>query len=343
MWNSMTWFEELTGCPDESIETVRQNLKVIDGRLHSACNDSHWQVGTLAVTSLKELRTLARQHASQPKSISVQEVVANVQLLHQEPANANALFQVASQFNLLEMTSPGVTPEAGIGSYEMDLTQGPACSIAAGAGTIYRNYFVPLDGQIGQSADKQIDCLADLGKQLGNEAETLWRMTNGYALPQSGGLQAINRALEDSSDEQRDQLKQLLKIGLQWQTEVTIGSDPAAASPSTPHLVSQAFCSAMPVAYTRWPLDQWEPLARLILEAAYEATLCAGIFNAATNGSSRLFLTMLGGGAFGNDPDWITDALQQSLSTYDDCGLEIFIVSYGASNPAVRRIAQQFA
>ncbi|MCK5683507.1 hypothetical protein KAJ27_05280 [bacterium] len=51
------------------------------------------------------------------------------------------MFQVASQFNLLEMVSPGVTPEEGVGRYEHDHTQGPACAIACGVGTIYRNYF----------------------------------------------------------------------------------------------------------------------------------------------------------------------------------------------------------
>ncbi len=52
------------------------------------------------------------------------------------------MFQVASQFNLLEMISPNVTPDDGIGIYENDPTQGPACAIACGAGTIYRNYLV---------------------------------------------------------------------------------------------------------------------------------------------------------------------------------------------------------
>lgn len=73
--------------------------------------------------------------------------------------NAGALFQVASQFNLLEMQSHHNTPESGVGIYGSDSTQGPACAIASGAGTIYRNYFVPVNGQIGQSKDNQIDCL----------------------------------------------------------------------------------------------------------------------------------------------------------------------------------------
>ena len=102
------------------------------------------------------------------------ECIGNVQAFHQQVENKGALFQVASQFNLLEMVSPGVTPEQGVGIYEYDGTQGPACAIACGAGTIYRNYFVPLNDQVGQSTDQQIDCLSLLGETLGNQNNELW-------------------------------------------------------------------------------------------------------------------------------------------------------------------------
>jgi hypothetical protein len=49
--------------------------------------------------------------------------------MHRLPENAGALFQVASQFNLLEMVSPSVTPEDGVTRYQDDHTQGPACAI----------------------------------------------------------------------------------------------------------------------------------------------------------------------------------------------------------------------
>lgn len=66
----------------------------------------------------------------------------DVRKLHQAPQHAGALFQVASQFNLLEMTSRDVTPEHGVTRYRHDPTQGRACAIAAGAATIYRNYYL---------------------------------------------------------------------------------------------------------------------------------------------------------------------------------------------------------
>lgn len=44
----------------------------------------------------------------------------------------HAEFQVASQFNLLEMISPRIAPEQGVGIYAGDSTQGSAGAIAAG-------------------------------------------------------------------------------------------------------------------------------------------------------------------------------------------------------------------
>ena len=51
--------------------------------------------------------------------------------MHQASEYSGALFQVASQFNALEMTGFEVTPEHGVTRYMHDRTQGPACAIAA--------------------------------------------------------------------------------------------------------------------------------------------------------------------------------------------------------------------
>ncbi|MFZ1463734.1 MAG: hypothetical protein WAV60_06755, partial [Anaerolineae bacterium] len=262
--------------------------------------------GQLETPTLGELRERVHASGYQSGKMSVREIVANVQQLHTEVANAGALFQVASQFNLLEMVSPDVTPERGVGIYDHDHTQGPACAIAAGAGTIYRNYFAMVNGQIGQSASNQIDCLADVGAALGNTAGRLWEMRNGYALASQRGLAEITHRLQASSERELDELRQLLRIGLQWNTQVTLDK--------AKHTVSQAYCSALPVTYSTHPAPLWAAFARLILEAAYEATICAGILNALSSGNKSVFLTLLGGGAFGNTTEWIMSAIQRALN-----------------------------
>ena len=82
-----------------------------------------------------------------------------------------------------------------------------------------------VNGKTGQSARNQIDCLEEIGKALGNEKQDLWEMRNGYALPKIEGLLKINKHLNELTKEERDDLKSKLKIGIQWNTEVTLSED----------------------------------------------------------------------------------------------------------------------
>lgn len=330
----MSWFTTLTGFKEESPEQVRRSLVVEDNRLKSLVNGKTWTCGTLENPSLGELRQRVAAIASPTVRLRLLSVVGNVQTMHADAANAGAMFQVASQFNLLEMTGPQVTPERGVAIYEHDHTQGPACAVSAGAGTIYRNYFAPVNGQIGQTADNQIDCLADLGAALGNDDDRLFRMQNGYVMTTRPALEEIDSALLEADEAGRDRLRALLRIGLHWQTEVTLDN--------AGHLVSQAYCSALPVAYSDIPAQYWESFARLVLEAAYEATFCAAIINEQQNGSNRLFLTTLGGGAFGNKKAWILDAIKRALDLYRRHNLEVYIVSYGSADPDVMHLIEDF-
>ena len=331
----MTWFEQLTGFRETSPQQVRKNLVVEGDRLISLVNKKQFQCGRLESPSLGELsNTVALQQKTAGK-LTLREVVANVSDLHATTANAGSLFQVASQFNLLEMVGPGVTPEQGVGIYENDHTQGPTCAIAAGAGTIFRNYFAPVNGQSGQSAANQIDCLAELGTALGNTGERLWEMRNGYALASMDGLSKISQRLNSISESEIERIRSLLRIGIMWDTQVTIKD--------CKHTVTQAYCSALPVAYSNHSPHLWESFARLVLEASYEATICAAILNSQTSGNNRVFLTLLGGGAFGNRTDWILAAIQRALKLYRDWNLDVAIVSYGASKPEVQRFVDGFS
>jgi hypothetical protein len=230
------------------------------------------------------------------------------------------------------MVSPDVTPEDGVEFMSMIIARGRRVLWLL-VGTIYRNYFANVNGQTGQSASNQIDCLADIGAALGNSASRLWEMRNGYALASQSGLVEIAHRLQSASESDLDGLRQLLRIGIQWNTQVTLDD--------CQHTVSQAFCSALPVAYSLHDSHLWAPFARLVLDAAYEATICAAILNAMTNGNNQLFLTLLGGGAFGNEIDWIVEGIQRALKLYRHAALDVGIVSYGSSNPSVQRLVNQ--
>lgn len=330
----MNWFERLTGFSEESPEQVRENIALKHDQLTSLVNGNELFCGVLEIPQLQSLRSHVQSCATESGATTVREVIADVQELHADRQNAGAVFQVASQFNLLEMVSPSVTPEYGVAIYESDRTQGPACAIAAGAGTIYRNYFVPVGDQIGQSANHQINCLADLGAELGNQGGRLWEMRNGYALATKSGLAEVSERIEAADDRELQRLRGLLRIGIQSNTQVTL----AGAN----HFVTQAYCSAMPVAYSRHCASQWAAFAKLILQAAYEATFCAAILNGKATGNRTLFLTLLGGGAFGNETAWIIEAIRRSLDRYKDFGLDVAIVSYGRSKTSVRELVAGF-
>jgi hypothetical protein len=277
--------------------------------------------------------------------LKVGVVRGDVRALHGAPASTGALF-LASQFNLLEMTGPWVTPELGVTGYADDRTQGPACAIAAGAATIYRNYFAPVDGHPGQTADRQLDALADVGAALsaatGRPVGELWRMQNGYALCAPDGLATIAGLLERSSNEERDSLRAALRIGLHSDVEVTDEEVARAERPGSPALVSQAFCSALPVAYCAPAPDScWEPFATLVLEAAYEATMLCAALNAQRGASNVAYLTLLGGGAFGNDLRWILGALRRALTLAAGFALEVRIVTYGAPSTDLLGLLQK--
>lgn len=329
------WFRALMGFTERGPADVRRRIEVHGDRMTSKATGENYGCGRLELPSLAELRRRAAPPDGRPNRL--REQVADVQQLHRDPALAGAVFQAASQFNLLEMTGPQVTPERGVGIYIDDRTQGPACAIACGAGTIYRNYFVPVPGppgeppQIGQTADRQLDCLADIGAALGNDGERLWRMRNGYALLTALGLRKVGPMIGALSPEARDALGAKLRIGLHHDVEVTLKGGG--------HRVTQVYGSALPVAYGEGATAEWEALARLVLDASYEATLLA----AAETPARRVFLTLLGGGVFGNPADWITGAIERALDRVGPRGLEVAIVSYGRSNPAVRALVQGWA
>lgn len=336
----MNWFEALTGFRESSYEETRAKLTLEGQLLRSLVNDKTYDVGKFELLSLATLRERAACANGMHGQLKVSVVTGDVRRMHKVSANAAALFQVASQFNMLEMVSPNVVPEDGVGRYENDLTQGPACAIAAGAATIYRNYFVPVRGEFGQTVDRQLDGLVVLGSALGDAlgkpVEALWQMRNGYALCNGSALELIESHLGKLLPQELDALRGKLSIGIHWDAEVT---DMKASSKQ---FVSQAFCSALPVSYTRVPTRHWREFAVLVLEAAYEATLLTAVLNAARGASNVVFLTLLGGGAFGNNQEWIVGAMERSFRLASSFDVEVRVVSFDDPAPAVLKLDDAF-
>lgn len=325
-----------------------------------------WQVGMFSTPTLGELKmeakaALERKRRSDATFLCGRSYVDFeygdiALLLKNNERYCHATFQVASQFNCLEFINPTRSPTDGIGIYEYDKTQGPACSIACGPATVVRNYFTQ---ELGFEAE--INNLRDTMEQLDHKFVDV---RGGYTVPQHAGSLAQLRVHLDKLEVFRDGsesnnyneadfsclkavdelaagacrlrlLTESIRVGVHAGIEVTSshwGTSPVA----TPqHLVTQVLCSACSVAYDRSSsLDDWEPLSRIVLDAAYEACLWAAVIEACRHsgarGSSTVVLTILGGGAFGNDLKWIADAIGRALHQLElhDVGLNIVINNY---------------
>ena len=300
----MSWFERLTGFPELGYAQTQAKFEVIGKRLHSRVNGRSWQIGELETPSLAELRVRsATAREATPGVLRVRNIAADAHQLHTWPEVNGALVQVASQFNLLEMPGYHVSPEDGVSAYEHDHTQGPACARAAGAATIYRNYFAPVGDQIGQTRARQIDT-----------------------------------RLAGISEAERDRLRALLRIGLHHDVDVT------AVGALQGQRVSQAYCSALPVNYNHGTDPaMWASFACLVLETAYEATLHAALLNAnRVGGSHRVYLTLVGGGVFGNRREWILGAIRRALDLVRGQALEVWLVSYGRVPDDLLMLAEDY-
>ena len=298
-------------------------MHIKNGRLHSKVNGRSYGIGKLELVSLKDLRKRLPR-SNQAQRCTFKEIVDEAGRLHRDKENAGALFQVASQFNLLEMAGPSITPENGVTRYQFDHTQGPACAISAGAATIYRNYFVPVGDQVGQRADIQLNLLDDFEHELteliGTTEHSALRIRNGYALPSLNFMRTANSKISAMNEAEQSLLRSKIKIGLHWDVEVT------SSNYNPRPFVSQAFCAAMPISYSQGTYKDWGELAKIVLDAAYEATLYAAVINSLRGNSSVVFLTSLGGGAFGNPSVWIEKAIKRSLQLVDRFYLDVKLV-----------------
>ncbi len=333
----MSWFEDIFGFEECSYAKTQANFYLEGGLLHTSTQPSRsFHVGQLTLPSLAQLRAEVGELklASDKGGMSICNLIADAHQLHRWPEANGALVQVASQFNLLEMPCPSTSPEQGIAGYQHDHTQGPACAMACAAATVFRNYLVQTGNQVGQTESNQLNTLADLDRSIGIPGI---QMRNGYAILQPETVLAIGQHIQALDVDPLDVLRQQLRIGLHSDTEVTIAGVPNGQR------VSQALCSALPVAYHRSPSRDWAPFASLVLEASYEATLLAAVLNHRRTGNPRVYLTLVGGGAFGNETDWIISALRRALRLVRHHPLEVAIVSHRKVPQELVMLVEDFA
>ena len=242
--------------------------------------------------------------------------VANLQA---DPRNAGCTFQVASKFNGIEGIDESTFPDSKnfttnciltythihihsplkknyFNSDIYDLTQGPVASVSAGPSAIARVYgafYKPgTDPRLwAQTTRRQHRMLGDV---------SCITVANGYAM-----LDEMTSATLPANPYD---IVNKICVGVQKGAQVTFGkcitrSDGKTMLQCVPQdiRINQVFCAALNMAQGEAGArtsnhPQAKVVERCVLRAAYEGSYLAAI----TAGSPRLFLTMIGGGAFGN-------------------------------------------
>ncbi|CAK0862964.1 unnamed protein product, partial [Prorocentrum cordatum] len=321
---------------------------------------AEYGIGEFRTPSLGQLREAARRQIQDPKVVQaaglrgplrVEHSFNDAAELHRRPENRLALFQVASQTNCLSLVSPTSTPEMGVTAYIDDRSQGPCCAIACGAGTVFRNYFAQVPGggakQVGQSQDRQLNCLEELCEELGSESNGYFEVRGGFTLASDAGLQDLNAKLAGLDEEGLDHLRSRLRVGVHEDVEVTSYHWGCSLLRDPEQLVTQVFTSVCSVAQSGNEPALWQPLARLTLEATYEAALWAAVLSAIRNkgahGSLRVYLTTVGRCLLGHGAAWIAEAVQRAIQRVcmdNGLGLQVFLVAY--KEPALQELADVF-
>lgn len=249
--------------------------------------------------------------------------------LQANPDNRDAVFQVASNFSALEPTGPHHYPESGITNYIYDYTQGPFASISAAPGLFYRMYGIFYDSaekpiEWRQTQGHQIELLGGDGKY--SQLKKIFPITNGYVdyvtYPESVNLELTNKDKDE------------IRIGYHRDIQITYGftmGDKQYDIDSKEQTVNQVFTAAIDfgslnIGYKNHP--KVIERAQALLDAAYAGTLLV----AATNKKKKVFLTLIGGGVFGNDISWISSAIAKNKEFIKDSGLDITLIIYNYSS-----------
>ncbi|KEG11871.1 hypothetical protein DQ04_02191030 [Trypanosoma grayi] len=273
-----------------SVNELRQELSLVLQELEERCPEC-----------LPQLRS----RFSRYMPLSLQHVVGDSVSLHQQ--YPDAVFQAASQFNLLEFPSPHFVPEMGVAHCVHDKTQGPACAVSCAVGLAYRCYLMGSrfvcgnstgnesgEDSRGQTKERQANMMRDVTRCITNgepyglpsvAADTYYTIRNGYFSSTDKQMTALMQRIDAlakqrgmSTSDFMNELSGLVRIGVVEDTMVTLplhtpGACAGAGAPL--HTVTQTYNSALSLSPNQSEVS-WAAFATMVLAGSYEATLLSG-------------------------------------------------------------------
>ena len=272
------WFEHLIGYPESEFNYTLAEVPL----------KHHQAMGQFSQLSINELKALtADRVANNPEGVKLLvDYRTSYGHMHafdtsalQFTAPENALFQVASNFNCLEVPKMNYDPFNGyfLTGQMTDSTQGPSASGGAAFGSILRL----LEHRI-----KPINLLADVPDISARNGKVPYDWNSGVNIADTG----------------------VIKVGLHRNVRAAFlrMSNNFAYNPNGPR-INQVFTSTCICENTR-P----NALSRSLLEAAYEGTYLSAVVTQAP----MVVLTMIGGGVFNNNHELILEAMMKAHVKY---------------------------
>ncbi|OHT08435.1 hypothetical protein TRFO_23134 [Tritrichomonas foetus] len=335
------WFEELFGFK-ESVKAVYENFtceeKGDSNIITSKANGKSYNAGNFQVRSISSFKDLKPRGGGKLSVIvgngrsTKNYKMIDVLMSEAQPENNGATYLAASNFNCLEFVGEFQTASMGVTGYVYDNTQGPYAALACGPAIVYRNYFVKVDdSHIGQ-IDKEIELLGD----------TPIPVINGYP-----SLKESFETDKKFSSFDWDNLDHY-KVGVHRNCQVTTTETPNRKfylHDNENHIVHQVYAAAFNFQGNCDLCKFTEKIGANLLKAEYMATVYAAWENSLLYpdrpGSNKLYLTLLGGGVFGNPENLILGAIAECCEVIEKSGLDVYIVCYCESSQTMRVIEEK--
>jgi hypothetical protein len=279
----------------------------------------------------------------------------DIRFLQADPDNKYSSFQIASTFfgplegGIILFDSPvGYMNSHDKGMFH-GAAQGEEASISAGAATLYRKYFMPTQRINSGEGFGYYYLLHDI-RDNKNRKKLPWDIYGKFAALDKNAVQNYYPAFiqQDLTVFNND----VFHVGIgnhtnvvvtsgygtfngikptefdeQARMNITVDLDTGTIVPEKTQLIHQIFSAAYSLRGTKRKIKLNEKtFARMVLQGSYLGNVKAAYLNALQFGPGKLFLTLMGAGAFENKIEWVSEAIKLVENDIINYGLDVILL-----------------
>lgn len=317
---SKEWFPRLFGF-NENPAKVQSQFSISsdekgDYNITSKVNNKTYSVGNFQLRDLQSFSDIKDRSGGKFNIIvgnGTENVDADIITCETNPENDGATFQMASNFNCLDHLPGKRPPKDLLSNYITHYEQGAPGTVACGPALVYRQYLIPMpSGNNGQMT------------------EDIMLLSRTPAVVEDGYVNEVPENFDYSDPN-------LYQVGVHQNIDVTLGragDNRRKYKIITGQRIHQVFCSTLSFGIL-YDTDFNLKVASYILTTEYKLTILSAIENSikypGRKGSNKVFLCLLGGGAFGNPLPLIAKAISDNTDLIQKSGLEVNLVCFDQS------------